>query len=121
MFGILVSALLIVIASVVIGRAGMLLSGWRRPEWLAGAAGLAVLVVLAPFLVRLPGRGLTAAILLALLTIACAVVTRRAVPDRGERAEGAPRSQHTVALVVVPVGAGWAAPAASPLTVASAD
>ena len=70
MLGILVSALLIVIASVVIGRTAMLLAGWRRPEWLAGAVGLAVLVVLAPFLVRLPGRGLTAAILLALLTIA---------------------------------------------------
>ena len=80
--GILVSALLIVIASVVIGRTAMLLAGWRRPEWLAGAVGLAVLVVLAPFLVRLPGRGLTAAILLALLTIVCAVVTRRAVPER---------------------------------------
>ena len=47
MLGILVSALLIVLASVVIGRARMLLAGWRRPEWVAGAVGLAVLVVLA--------------------------------------------------------------------------
>ncbi len=107
MIGILVSALLMVVASVVIGRTAMLLAGWRRPEWLAGAVGLAVLVVLAPFLVRLPGRGLTAAILLALLTIACAVVTRRAVPRRrGGRGEGGdatppPRAQHTVAIAVV--------------------
>jgi len=103
MLGILVSALIIVIASVVVGRTAMLLAGWRRPEWLAGAVGLAVLVVLAPFLVRLPGRGLTAAILLGLLTVACAVVTRRAVPDRGARADDAPRAQHRVALIVVPV------------------
>ena len=102
MLGILVSAALIVLASVVIGRTTMLLAGWRRPEWLAGAVGLAVLVVLAPFLVRLPGRGLTAAILLALLTIACAIETRRAVPQRGEGGGARPpRAQHTVALVVV--------------------
>jgi hypothetical protein len=116
MLGIVVTALLIVVASVVIGRAAMLLAGWRRPEWLAGAVGFAVLVVLAPFLVRLPGRGLTAAIVLALLTIACAVVTRRAVPDREPTdrepdtrryrtgTQGYPgRAQHRVALVVVPV------------------
>ena len=61
-----------------------------------------MLVVLAPFLVRLPGRGLTAAILLALLTIACAVVTRRAVPEPSARPD-APKAQHRVALIVVPV------------------
>ena len=103
MLGILVSALLIVLASVVVGRTVMLVVGWRRPEWLAGAVGLAVLVVLAPFLVRLPGRGLTAAILLALLTIACAVVTRRAVPESSARPADAPKAQHRVALIVVPV------------------
>ena len=101
MFGILVSALLIVLASVVIGRAAMLLVGWRRPEWVAGAVGLAGLVVLAPFLVRLPGRGVTAAILLGLLTIVCTIVTRRSVPERGEGGSGS--HQHTVALVVVGV------------------
>jgi len=104
MIGILVSALLIVLASVVVGRTLMLVVGWRRPEWLAGAVGLAVLVVLAPFLVRLPGRGLTAAILLALLTIACAIVTRRAVPRRGGGdPTPPPRAQHTVAIAVVVV------------------
>jgi hypothetical protein len=104
MLGILVSALLIVFASVVIGRAAMLLCGWRRPEWVAGAVGLAVMVVLAPFLVRLPGRGLTAAILLGLLTVACAIVTRRSVPQRANVGDGSRR--HTVALVVVAVVLG---------------
>ncbi len=52
----------------------MLALGWRRPEWVAGAVGFAALVVIAPFAVRLPGRGLTAAILLA---IAVAIVGGR--------------------------------------------
>ena len=107
MAGILLSALLIVIASVAVGRAGMLLLGWRRPDWLAGAVGFAVLVALAPWLVRLPGRGLTAAILLAVLTLACIVVTRRVAPQGADHgaavAPRSPRAQHKVALVVVAV------------------
>lgn len=78
MIATLACALLVVAAALVIGRAAMLAAGWRRPEWLAGGAGLAVLVTLAPFLVRLPGRGLTAAILLALLALACGAVVYRA-------------------------------------------
>ena len=85
----------------------MLALGWKRPEWVAGAVGFAALVVLAPFLVRLPGRGLTAAIILGLLAIVCAVVTRRATPKRAHGAApadeaGRPRAQHLVALCVVP-------------------
>ncbi len=72
----------------------MLLLGWRRPEWVAGAVGLAVLVVLAPFLVRLPGRGMTAAILLGLLTVACAVVTGARSRPRGTASRPGPRSAH---------------------------
>ncbi|HYH62444.1 MAG TPA: hypothetical protein VD766_11315, partial [Solirubrobacterales bacterium] len=106
MLGTIVAALVIVIASVVLGRSLMLALGWKRPEWVAGAVGFAALVVIAPFAVRLPGRGLTAAILLAILTIVCAVVTRKAVPKRGphaERAADAPSAQHSVALIVVPL------------------
>ena len=113
MLGTVVAALLIVLASVFVGRALMLGLGWTRPEWVAGAVGFAALVTVAPFAVRLPGRGLTAAILLALLTLACAVVTRRATPQRSQSSvntehdarsgTNAPRAQHTVALVVVPL------------------
>lgn len=95
--------LLIVVASVAIGRAAMLMLGWERPTWLAGAAGFAALVVLAPLLVHLPGRGLTAAILLGLLTIGCTIVTRRAVPKRPEEGTSTPppRALHLTALVAV--------------------
>ncbi|MDQ3728626.1 MAG: hypothetical protein M3355_03440 [Actinomycetota bacterium] len=102
--GTLAAAFILVLASVVVGRALMLALGWRRPEWVAGAVGFAALVTAAPFAVRLPGRGLTAAIILALAVVACAAVTRRAVPRRepGVRPpEDAPRHQHRVALVVV--------------------
>ncbi len=106
MLGTLLAAVLIVLSSVVIGRALMLALGWKRPEWVAGAVGFAALVVVAPFLVRLPGRGLTAAVILAVVAIACAVVTRRATPQRahGEHAAdpNRPRAQHLVALCVVP-------------------
>ncbi len=107
MLGTLVVAVLLVLSSVVIGRALMLALGWKRPEWVAGAVGFAALVVLAPFLVRLPGRGLTAAIIVGLLAIVCAVVTRRATPKRAHGAApadeaGRPRAQHVVALCVVP-------------------
>jgi hypothetical protein len=77
LLGTLICAFLVIASSLVVGRAAMQALGWPRPEWLAGGVGLAILVTLAPFLVRLPGRGLTAAILLALLAIACAAATRR--------------------------------------------
>jgi hypothetical protein len=107
MIGTLVAAVLVVVCAVVIGRTLMLALGWKRPEWVAGAVGFAALVVVAPFLVRLPGRGLTAAVILGMITIACAVVTRRATPQRahGEPTAGEsdrPRAQHLVALCVVP-------------------
>lgn len=85
MLGVLASALLIIAASLMIGRAALLGLAWRSPGWLAAPVGLAVLVTLAPFLVRLPGRGLTAAILLALLAIASAAFTiRRRAARAGE-------------------------------------
>lgn len=85
MAGTWLCALVIVATSLAVGRALMLALGWRRHEWVAGAAGFAALVVVAPFAVRLPGRGLTAAILLGLAALGCvAYVARRAGgPGRG--------------------------------------
>ena len=77
-------ALIVVLASVVVGRTAMLALGWRRPEWLAGGVGLALLVTLAPFLIRLPGRGLTAAILLAILAPIVARLVQLAVSRQRE-------------------------------------
>jgi hypothetical protein len=109
MLGTLIAAVLLVVSSVATGRTLMLVLGWKRPEWVAGAVGFATLVVIAPFAVRLPGRGLTAAIVLATITVACVVVTRRATPRRGGSEDptgeddARPRAQHLVALCVVPI------------------
>ncbi len=76
-------ALLILAASLVLGRALLAALG-ERPIWLAGAVGFALLVVLAPLLIRLPGRATTAAILLGLLLIgAIAILWRNGWVRRG--------------------------------------
>ena len=105
MLAILLSAFLVIAASLAIGRAAMLALGWRSPEWFGAAVGFAALVTIAPFAARLPGRGLTAAILLASLAVACVFFTRRNMSVRARtsapRAPQAPRAFHRVALAVV--------------------
>ncbi len=83
MLSIYLCTALILVASLLIGRALLLLLHWPGEAWLSGATGFAALVVLAPFAVRLPGRATTAAVLVAVLTIAAAiyVVRARAWPD----------------------------------------
>ncbi len=92
MLAIYASTALILLASLLIGRAILALLGWPRagatpalgamPAWLSGAVGFAALVTVTPFLLRLPGRATTTAILLGLLLIAAAAVVWRD-PERG--------------------------------------
>jgi hypothetical protein len=70
------SAALICGASLVAGRALLVALGRREWTWLSGPVGLAVLVILAQPLIRLPGRGLTAAIVLGVLTAVSLVYLR---------------------------------------------
>ncbi len=80
------TAALILAASLLLGRAILGLLGWPRPVWLSGAAGLAALVVVSPFLVRLPGRALTAAVVVGIAcALAALVLWRRR--DRGGAGE----------------------------------
>ena len=91
---------LILLASLLIGRAILALLGWpragatpglaARPDWLSGAVGFAALVTVTPFLLRLPGRATTAAILLGLVLVAArrgrpAAIRDRAAARRGRR------------------------------------
>ena len=76
------TAALILAASLLLGRAILGLLGWPRPVWLSGAAGFAALVVVSPFLVRLPGRALTAAVVVGIACALAAVVLWRR-RDRG--------------------------------------
>ncbi|MGH2987048.1 MAG: hypothetical protein ACRDLO_10225 [Solirubrobacterales bacterium] len=93
MLEIYASTALILAASLLIGRAILGLLGThttnshasggavrRRPgtlAWLAGATGFAALVVVAPFLVRLPGRATAAAVIVGVLCVLAAVSIAR--------------------------------------------
>lgn len=70
-------------ASLVLGAAILRACRWRGPLWLAGATGFAALVVVAPFLIRLPGRGTTAAAVIGLLLAASAAIVWRGRPQEG--------------------------------------
>src|SRR6266536_2400507 len=99
------SALLILGASVITGRALLLAFGRARPSWLQGSIGFALLVVLAPLLIRLPGRATTATIIIALLLIAALAVMRRgffaagskdgAAKEGGASGAGGKRTTHS--------------------------
>jgi hypothetical protein len=75
--GILVTALLIVAASLAAGSVLLALLGEARPTPLAGAVGFAALAVACPLLIRLPGRATTTAILVFAALVAGALVLRR--------------------------------------------
>jgi hypothetical protein len=85
MLSIYACTLLICTASLVAGRAILALLGRRRPAWISGATGFAALVVVAPFLLRLPGRATTAAVILGLALLAASVVVARDVRRAGDR------------------------------------
>lgn len=101
---VLATALVIIAASFVAGRAFLFALGRTHPTWLSGAIGFALLVILAPLLIRLPGRATTAALILLLLLLISLVWMRRkffaqrgAGPDIGP----APRAAHATALATV--------------------
>jgi hypothetical protein len=91
---ILITALLIVAASLAAGWVLLALLGESRPTPLAGALGFAALTVVCPLLIRLPGRATTTAVLLLIGLVAGAVALRR----RPVRAQEPPRSEFIVAL-----------------------
>jgi hypothetical protein len=84
-------------ASLLVGAAILRLCGAPRPLWLSGAVGLAALVAIAPFVIRLPGRGTTAAIVIAALLVACGWFLWR---DRRERDDPAPTADGPSHLLV---------------------
>src|SRR5215218_1955846 len=83
MLGVYASAAAILVASLVLGRALLHVVGLSVHTWLGGVVGFAALTIACPLLIRLPGRGITVAILLALITIAAMFYLWR--EDRGGR------------------------------------
>jgi len=68
-FGAYAAAAVIVAASVVIGLALWRLSGWERASFCAPALGYSALLIVSDVFARLPGRTVTAAIALLVLTL----------------------------------------------------
>jgi hypothetical protein len=92
-------AALLCAASLIAGRAVLVALGRREWTWLSAPVGLAALVVVAQPLVRLPGRGATAAAVVAvLLAVGLALAWRR---PPAERAAELLRAGLTPALIVI--------------------
>jgi hypothetical protein len=86
MLAIWVSAAIICAASLIAGRAFLVVLGRYEWTWLAAPVGLALLVLVAQPLIRLPGRAATAAVVIVLALIACLLYLRGRW--RGEQALG---------------------------------
>src|SRR5688572_27731549 len=71
------TALLIILASLVVGRALLYLLGWRAASPVAGAIGFFALIVASPLIIRLPGRGLTAAVAIGIAVLGALYLLRR--------------------------------------------
>ncbi len=99
MLSIYACALLICAASLVAGRAILALLGRRRPAWLSGATGFAALVVVAPLLLRLPGRSTTAAVIVGVALVAAALIVVRDIRETGDPRDWLPGV--AAALIVV--------------------
>jgi hypothetical protein len=79
------AALLIILASVILGRAICVAAGGDQAWWASPAVGFASLIVLAGAAIKLPGRGVTV-VVVAVLVLAVAtgfLVRRRLLPIRG--------------------------------------
>jgi hypothetical protein len=83
MLGVYASGAAILVASLVLGRALLHLVGLSVHTWLGGAVGFAALTIACPLLIRLPGRGTTVSVVLALITVAAMFYLWR--EDRGGR------------------------------------
>jgi hypothetical protein len=99
MLAIYAAALVICAASLIAGRAVLVALGRREWTWLSAPVGLAALVVVAQPLVRLPGRGVTAAVVIGVLLVAALALAWRA--PAGERGTGLLREALPPALIVL--------------------
>jgi hypothetical protein len=79
---ILLSALITCIASLALGQAALRICGASRWSWMAPPVGIAILMLLATPARYVPGRATTAAVVIALLTVASLVWCVRAAEHR---------------------------------------
>ncbi len=105
MIAIYACTLLVLASSLAIGRAILIALGGPRPAWMSGVTGFATLVIVAPFVLRLPGRATTALVIVALATLLCAWVgirDLRSNPGFGPWREGVLTGVVVVAVATIP-------------------
>jgi hypothetical protein len=100
MFSALLAGLLIAVASLLLGAAIMAISGLPRHSAAGPATGLSALLVICGIAVKLPGRAVTAAVVVGLALIACFGVFGRT---------RAPAGRFRIGTVVVVIGAALVA------------
>jgi hypothetical protein len=88
MIGTYVSAALICVASLLVGRALLLISGRRSWSWLEPGVGLAAVLTVTGVLARAPGHGTSATVGLALLLLAAGAIVFLLRPDPADGPEG---------------------------------
>ncbi len=97
------SAVLVLAAAAAVGQAIFRLCGRVRWSWLAPATGLAALLPVAWWSVRLPGEGIAAACVVGAMAAACAVYLRGRVEGLGEALRtGAPVAILALLLASLP-------------------
>src|SRR5690242_787916 len=89
MFSALLAGALILVASLLLGAAVMAIAGLRRHSAAVPATGLSALLVICGISVKLPGHGVTAAVVTGLLLIGCFVLFGRAGGATGRVRAGA--------------------------------
>ncbi len=103
MIGTYVSAALICAASLLVGRALLIVAGRRSWSWLEPAVGLGVILTVTGVLARAPGRGTGASLgLLALIALAAAVVLRRRYEAAGALRDGLPVALAVALVLAIP-------------------
>jgi hypothetical protein len=103
MLGTYASALLVMLAAAAVGQAVLALCGRRRWSWLAPAVGLAALLPVAWWSVRLPGEGTAATIVLGAIAIASGAYLYGRVDGLGESARvGLPVAGLALVLASLP-------------------
>jgi len=103
MFGTYAAALLVIGASLPIGTAVLALAGRREFSWIAPGLGLALILVLSWWTVRLPGEGITALVAIVVVAIGSALyAVPRLGPSRAELAAALPAAGLTFVAVSLP-------------------
>src|SRR3954467_7099569 len=102
MFGTYISAGLICVASLLVGRSLLAVLGHERWSWLEPAVGLAALFTVAGFFARVPGHATTAAVFVVVLLVAALLALWVPYQHGDALRRGAPVAIAVLVLLAIP-------------------